>query len=322
MSITTLPFPFKQSLGAMLLEYQNPPDWLIANRIFPTLKVDSTEYTYNSFKEETFFSFPKDIEVGRTSQTPSIVSTAEQHAASLKLYALQYPLPRGDKLNPKAFSIDETAHAVKLLNQALDIHFEHSVSQMLRDPATYATTGNVSALTGSAKFSDPSSDPIGFLENIIMKSMVKFNTIIMGEETLLILRRHPKVIKTILGDANTHGRVTAQDILDMLPGVDTLLVGKGFINIAAPGPNSVPNYVQCWEKDIILAKVESVALTSSTYTFGVKAEHKKGREIFDHYDKDMGPYGSDIIRVVHPHCPHIVAPKAGYLIKDAVERIQ
>jgi len=49
-----------------------------------------------------------------------------------------------------------------------------------------------------------------------------------------------------------------------------------------------------------------------------KAQLKKGRELLHFFEKDKGPWGSDIIRVVHPYNPHVMAPKAAYLIKDAV----
>jgi hypothetical protein len=299
----------------MQIAYKNPDGALIADRIFPTVKVDATTYMYNVYPEETFFSFPENTEVGRVNETPSITYKTEQKEASLKNHALQFELPRADKLTPEAF--DYAANAVPLLNNGLDLGYEVKISRMIRDVNLYPAT-NKMTLAAADKVSNPASDPIKMFEDIINGSMLKFNTIIMGKDVLLELRRHPKVVQAVLGNANTSGRVTEADLLEMLRGVTTLLVGEGWVNIAAPGPNVAPEFVQCWEKDIILAYVNPLTTSTKDFTFGIKAQWKDGRELLHHFEPNMGPYGSDVIRVVYPHNPHVMAPKAGYLIKDAV----
>ena len=314
-TMTTRPYPFLPQLTAMQIAYKNEDGSLIADRIFPTVKVNSAEYSYNVYPEATFFDVPKDIEVGRVSQTPAITYESEQKTASLKNYAVEFYLPRADKMMPEAF--EYASNAVPLLNNSLDLSYELAVSRMIRDVNLYPAT-NKQVLAPADKVSNPASDPISMLEDIINGSMVKFNTIIMGKDALLNLRRHPKVVQAVLGNANTSGRVTEEDLLSMLRGIKTLLVGESWINNSAPGPNSSPLFTQCWERDIILAYVNPLTTTTRDFSFGIKAEWKDGRELMHFFDENKGPYGSDVIRVVHPYNPHIMAPKAAYLIKDAV----
>jgi hypothetical protein len=221
-------------------------------------------------------------------------------------------VPRIDKITPTAF--DVTSMLVDRLNNCHDLHREYETVNLVSDPALYPAT-NQMTLTGASKWTDPSSDPIALFEDLIENALVPYNKFICGSDVWLAISRHPKVVKTILGDANTKGRVEKEEFCKVLE-LDEVIVGKGRIDLSEPGVP--PNIVRCWKGRALLLHTRPLVTTTQDFAFGITAEFKDKRELLHYFDPEKGPLGSDVYRVVHPRNQHIMAPRLGFLFTGAV----
>lgn len=313
---TTVPFPYKPYITAMLIEYKNPDGSLIAEKVLPYIKVESKTYSYNKFPAGTNFSIPDEMEVGRVSKTPEVYFKATQEPAELVTYAVQSPIPRLDnELTPAAF--DVTSKTVARLLNIHDLQHEVEVSDLLRNPNTYPAENQMAFAPGS-RWSDPATDPFTLIEKTLVNAFVPFNKLVLGADVWFELSKHPKVIQAILGNANTAGRVTKEEFAYKL-GLDEVIVGRARVDVSAPGPDKQPVFKRCWEKDAILLKVDPLSTTMQDFTFGLTAELKSGRQVLHHVETNQGAKYSDVYRVVHSRKPHIMANKLGFLFKGCVE---
>jgi hypothetical protein len=309
---TTRPFPYREHITAMCIGYKNPDGSLIAEKLMPYVKVDSHTYRYNVFPEETNYSIPENMEVGRVSETPEIRYTATNEKGGLATYAIEILEPRIDEETPADF--DVTSEDIWRLLNVHDLHHEVAVAELLRNPDTYPVS-NQMLLTGDAKFNHPDMDIISLIENKKREAIMPYNTFSCGDDVWLEISRNPTAVRTILGNASTRGRITKSEFAEVL-GLKNIIVGEGRVNISLPGEE--PVLKRCWEKDALLLYLNPLTVTTQSFAFGITAEHKSGRKILHDFYFKKGPTGSDVYRCVHSRMPHVMAPKLGFLFKGAV----
>jgi hypothetical protein len=321
---TTVNYPYAADLKAWTIGYKNPDGSLIAEKVLPYAGVKSTTYVYNSYPDATFFSVPENMVVGRFSKTQDVTWEAKQEPASLETHALQTPIPVNDKIQPGSFQ--STQFAVQQLWGCHDRRHELDVASLVTDPDTYPATNKLIIANAADKWSAPSSDPIVLLENIINEALVPFDTLVCGPDVWLAISRHPEVVKTILGNANTKGRVTKAEFAEVLDLSGGVIVGKGRVDIAEPGATGAV-FKRCWASDVVLFCSATSGATVEDFSFGLTAQinvsgmdKRQGpkREILSYFDPKVGALGSWVYRVTHNRKPHIMAPRLGYLIKGAV----
>jgi len=313
-----VPFPYRQQLTAMLIEYKDPDSFHIANQILPYVPVESAEYKYSLFPMSTNYSIPKDTVVGRLGETPEISWEATEDTASLETHALQTYMPRIDEITPSP--LNDTMVYVERVNHCHDLRHEVEVSKLVRDASIYPTNNKMLISSATDKFSHPDSDPFAVIEGILNGNnvLLEFNKMFCGPDVWFQIQKHPAVVKTILGNANTKGRVTKEEFAAAL-GLDAVVIGKTRVNIAEPSPDSnALTLERCWQNDILLLHTKTIATSTRSFGFGLTAEFKTGRKSMHFFEPNRGPEGTDVYRIVHTRKPHIMAPHLGFLIKDAV----
>jgi hypothetical protein len=210
--------------------------------------------------------------------------------------------------------VSPLAKSTSLLTGLLLLDREIRVASSVFATATY-TGGNTSTLSGTSQWSDYSnSNPIDALLTALDSTLLRPNTIIMGEQVWTKLRQHPKVVQAIYGSATTAG-VVGRDQLASVLEVPTVLVGVGFYNTAHKGQTA--SYARVWGKHCALIYNSPDMANADQPVFGFTAQF--GTRIAGTIpEPKAGLRGGQRVRVGESVLEVISANDVGYLYYNAV----
>ena len=208
------------------------------------------------------------------------------------------------------------AHATNRVVEGIRLRHEAMVASITQNPANYPT-GNKIALSGSAVFTDPNSDPEGVVDEAkaaVRNKIVKEpNTMAIGYKAWRALKRHPK-LKAILSDTRSR-LVQIADLREIFE-IENIVVGKGIYST----DNGV--VTDLWGGNLVLAYVPKAAPAvagdapvRSAYepSFGYTLR-KKGNPVVDTRTEDGK---LEIIRNTDIFRPYMLGAEAGYLVQGA-----
>ena len=236
-----------------------------------------------------------------------------------RLYATERALrAKSNRINPEdaeaAFPLQ--AHATNRVVEGIRLRHEAMVAAMTQNPANYPA-GNKIALSGSAVFTDPNSDPEGVVDEAkaaVRNKIVKEpNTMAIGYKAWRALKRHPK-LKAILSDTRSR-LVQIADLREIFE-IENIVVGKGIYST----DNGV--VTDLWGGNLVLAYVPKAAPAvagdapvRSAYepSFGYTLR-KKGNPVEDTRTEDGK---LEIIRNTDIFRPYMLGAEAGYLVQGA-----
>lgn len=200
----------------------------------------------------------------------------------------------------------ETANTMEILR----LGHELRVAALVQDTATYAA-GNTITLAGTAQFTDPASDPLGVVldgKAAVRSQIVREpNVMVMGYETYRALRRHPQLVGLL---STNKDRVLTLDDLKRFFEVDSIVVGKA---VSSPDGNTVTDI---WGDNVALIYTAREADGQRSYrvpSFGYTLV-KQGWPQVDKYTESGGKL--EYVRATEINNPFVLAPGAGYLIKN------
>lgn len=200
----------------------------------------------------------------------------------------------------------ETANTMEILR----LGHELRVAALVQDTATYAA-GNTITLAGTAQFTDPASDPLGVVldgKAAVRSQIVREpNVMVMGYETYRALRRHPQLVGLL---STNKDRVLTLDDLKRFFEVDSIVVGKA---VSSPDGNTVTDI---WGDNVALIYTAREADGQRSYrvpSFGYTLV-KQGWPQVDKYTESGGKL--EYLRATEINDPFVLAPGAGYLIKN------
>lgn len=304
------PFPIDPVLVAITIAYRNAG--YIADGVFPRVLVGKQEFKYFAYPKEETFARP-DTKVGRRSRPNEIDLTASELTDSTQDYGLDDPVPQADIDNAPA-NYDPVGRAVMTLTDYIMIDREARAAGLLFDAAQYAAANKIT-LAGTDQFSDfDASDPIDVITAGKDAALMPVNVMAMGQEVYTKLSQHPKIVKAVHGNSGDAGIATRQAIANLFE-VEEVLVGQSRLNTAKKGQAAVLSRI--WGKDLAMFHRDRNADTRNGITFGYTAQWG-GRVAGQERDSNIGLRGGQRVRVGESVVEKIVAPDAGYLIKDAV----
>ena len=221
---------------------------------------------------------------------------------------IEYPI---DYRESEEADINLETHGTNTVTEIIALKKEIMCAKLAQDPANYATSSKI-ALAGAAKFSDPSSDPIGVIgdaKEAISDAIVKdANTLVMGKKVYEKLKTHPQLVEKI--KYSMKGVVTL-DIMKEIFEVKNIVIGK------AMQADDKKVKTRVWGDNIILAYVtqtEKAKRTEYEPTYGYTFR-KKGNPVVDTYEEGGK---LKLIRNTDIFVPKIVGADAGYLITGAL----
>lgn len=297
-------------LSALALGYSNAE--FIGDQLLPFVTLDKEGGKIPRFGKDVFrlYATERALRAKSNRINPDDVDGID---ISLDEHDLEYPIDYREDAEA-AFPLQ--AHATNRVVEGIRLRHEAMVASITQNPANYPT-GNKIALSGSAVFTDPNSDPEGVVDDAkaaVRNKIVKEpNTMVIGYKAWRALKRHPK-LKAILSDTRSR-LVQIADLREIFE-IENIVVGKGIYST----DNGV--VTDLWGGNLVLAYVPKAAPAvagdapvRSAYepSFGYTLR-KKGNPVVDTRTEDGK---LEIIRNTDIFRPYMLGAEAGYLVQGA-----
>lgn len=234
-------------LSALALGYSNAE--FIGDQLLPFVTLDKEGGKIPRFGKDVFrlYATERALRAKSNRINPDDVDGID---ISLDEHDLEYPIDYREDAEA-AFPLQ--AHATNRVVEGIRLRHEAMVASITQNPANYPT-GNKIALSGSAVFTDPNSDPEGVVDEAkaaVRNKIVKEpNTMVIGYKAWRALKRHPK-LKAILSDTRSR-LVQIADLREIFE-IENIVVGKGIYST----DNGV--VTDLWGGNLVLAYVPKAA---------------------------------------------------------------
>lgn len=299
------------SLTAIAISYANPDVTLIADEVLPRATVGGRTYDWQKFDEAQNFTVP-DTHVGRRGTPNQIELEGSKQKGGVEAYGIDIPLDNVTIEEAERNGFDPRRQATELSTSIIMLDREIRVSNLINDADNYHAD-HKQTLAGTDMFDDPDSDPISILEDMLSGCWVKPNQVTFGQSVWASIRKHGKVMKAIHGNLGDEGRATRQQIAELLE-VKRIHVGESRVNIKRPGEQAVLS--RTWGNQVSAQYIDRAAANAGGMTFGFTAEF--GTKVAGTLPANMGIRGGVFVRAAEEVAEHICAPRAGFLISNAV----
>ncbi|WP_310620892.1 capsid protein [Flexibacterium corallicola] len=278
--------------------------------MLPRIPAPAPAFKYQIYNDAEAFTLPN-THVGRRSSPNMVEIEGSEKSASVDAFGIDVPLDvvtieeaKRNKFNPETRAT-ERATDIVLLDR------EVRVAKLVTDPANYHSD-HVEALSGSDLFSDPDSDPVSIIEDLMSTCWQKPNQLTFGFASWRAFRKHPKVVKAVNANSGDEGRISLSAATELLE-VKRILVGESRININRPGEN--PELNRVWDDVVCGQFINQNADTTGGITFGFTAQY--GSKVGGTLPANMGIHGGKLVRSAEEVKELIVANRAGFLIQNA-----
>lgn len=316
---TPTPFVVDPVLTAIAVNFANPDVAFIADRIMPRVPVMATDFKWTYFPPDQMFTVPE-TEVGRKGVVQQVEFTGEERTSSVKDYGLDDVIPQRDIDAARALraagntAFDPEARAVEGLAHLIQLDREKRVAGMVQDADNYDADKKVT-LSGTGKFSDAASDPIGVISAALDATFImRPNVAAMGRKAWTALSTHPDILKAINRTSGDKGRASREAVAELFE-LSEILVGDSYINAARKGQTA--SFERVWGGNIALIHRNMQAgPDGASPAWGWTAQFD-GRVSGRFFDPKVGLKGAQTLRVGEQLREVIAAPATGYLIQDA-----
>lgn len=279
---------------------------LVGLSLFPAVPVDLRGGKVIAFGKEAFKLYNtlrapggavKRIQFGY-SATPYAVETHNLAAVvpwEISQEAQTYP------------GIDITARSVQNVMKSMLLELEVQQAQLALNASLYDANHKVT-LSGTSKWSDPSSDPIAAIDSYreaIRSSVGVYpNTILFSASAWIVFKNNPAVKDRI---KYTQRAIVTEDIAASLLEIPNVVVGKGVV------ADDAGNFSDVWGNNAVLAYTAIGSLTAEEPSYGY-TYRLRGNPTVDqpHYDPD---HKSWIYPVTDERIPVQTGFTAGFLIQ-------
>jgi hypothetical protein len=305
------PFVVSAELTAAVVAYKNKD--CIADQLIPKKPVTSDPFKYTHYPVEEFFEVP-DTRVGRRGEPRRIEIGGAETEASTSDYGLEGEIVHGDERKDRGKHNIRGKTALRLI-KAVELDRERRVAELFFSPSNYLTNLRL-ALSGSAQFSDPASDPLGVLREMIDTPLQRPNTITMGPRVWAKLRAHPRVVKAIKNSFSGEGTINEAQLAEEL-GLERVIIGKAQMNVARKG--RAMDLRDIWGNAISLTYLNPDFDwdTEGELTWAATAQYGT-RVAMEYEDPKIGLFGATIIKTGESLVELPIARHAGFLISSVV----
>ncbi|SDR15631.1 capsid protein [Pseudovibrio sp. Tun.PSC04-5.I4] len=296
-------------MTAIAIAYKNPDYTLIGDEVLPRVTT-SRSFKYKEYDEGEDFSVP-DTRVGRRSAPNQVEIGGTEKDASVEAYGIDVPLDNVTIEEAKRNKWNPENRATERATDIIMLDREVRCANLVKNPTNYHPD-HVEALSGSDLFTDPDSDPITLIEDLMSTCWQKPNQLAFGHVAWRAFRKHPKVVKAVQGNSGDQGRATKAQVAELLE-VKRILVGESRVNIKRPGEN--PVLARVWDNIVAGQFINRTADSSGGLTFGFTAQF--GKKIAGTLAANMGLHGGKLVRSGEEVKEIIIAKRAGFLIQNA-----
>lgn len=231
-----------------------------------------------------------------------------------------------DEARDAGIPLEPYADATELVTEKLKLGREIDVSDLLRNIPTYVA-GHSLTLAGTLQWSNYSgSVPLDdvALPGAAMRPKIggKPNLCIMPDPVWQKWRRHPQILDALGSDNVTNGRATKEQAAELLE-VEELFVPESTYNSSPAG--RAESMVDIWGKDVVFLRRERTSRRKQI-TFGkiFRVNYASGNYRDDaRYSAEVREWTEvdrkvDIVEAEYMEARKVIAPEAGFVIKNAV----
>lgn len=207
--------------------------------------------------------------------------------------------------------IDLLAMSVRKVQNVMALEREHQAATLARNADNYASN-NKETLTSTARWSDPTSDPIADVmeaREIIRQQTGEYpNVLELGPKVVSAVRNHPKILDRLSTSADRPPASLVQ--LAALLEIPQIVVGEAVYHDGT-------QFQDVWGTDAILAFTTPASLAemgSPSYGYTYQLE---GRPVVEEGYEDRNA-NSYVNPVADARAPALVGASAGFIFKTAV----
>lgn len=254
-------------LTDMLVAYENPEENYIADIVMPVLPVSKKSDTYYKMKVNTMFDVAS-TQISSAEALPNRVAYGLDTPGTYLCipYGLLDFIPVEEQLNADA-PLDSEMVSVDIMGNALKLSREVRASVKIFTTANYGS--NTSALSGSDRFDNSSSDPVALINTAIRTPIVRPNTMVIGEEPWDYLKEHPKLVQYVTGRASSDRGASpfavTEEMVAAKFGLKRVVVGRARYNNTREG--ATPSYSRIWGKKLAVIRIEDKPNKRKTQNF-------------------------------------------------------
>ena len=304
-------FTESAQLTAVAIAYRNEDYQLIADAVLPRVPAPARNFKWQKYDEAEAFTVP-DTRVGRRGTPNRVEIEGTEQDGSCDDFGIDVPLDQATIDEARRNKWDPEGRATERATDIVLLDREIRVARLVQDEASYHAD-HVEALAAGDKFSNPDSDPVSIIEDMLDTCWMRPNQLTFSLNAWRAFRKHPKVVKAIHGNSGDEGRATISQAAELLE-VQRILVGAGRVNVNRPGEDPVLERV--WDSTVTGQFINRTADTTGGLTFGFTAQ--LGTKFAGTLLANLGLRGGRLIRSGETIAEKIVANRAGFLIKAAV----
>lgn len=277
----------------------------IAGNLFPEIESELEKVDIFEFNKEAFSVYNTERAIRANSNVVSPKGFTKK-TTTLTEHDLAYPIDYREDEESKKVKLQ--LHATNVVTEGLKLRHEKQCADLAQNVDNYPT-GNKITLSGTSKFSHADSDPVGVIEDakdaVAAKIAQDPNTMIIGQESWKVLKRHAQIAGMISDNQN---KIVTLNFLKEIFEIPNIFIGKAVF------VDEDENFVKVWQDNIVLAYTASLSSRTEYDPAFAYTVRKKNSLYIDEYEKE----GKKVkyIRATDIYTPFMVGPEAGYIIYD------
>jgi hypothetical protein len=288
----------------------------IAEQILPAVPVGKQSDKYYTISKEAFLRVPDTKRAPRTE-----ARRVEFEVSSDAYFANNYALAAENALEDLAnadLAIQLRQNSTRLVVTNLRRDMEVRTAGLI---TSISNVGSGVQLTGTSKWGDSNSDPVADVTTghafIRHTTGLKANTMIVDEDTIAIVRRHPLLLDMF---KYTSGGEVTDDQLRSVFKVNRMLIGSGIKENALEG--GVSSITNIWGNNAVLVHL-GPATGLQSQTFGLRFRWQPpifpaNMGVFTRVENGAGTKKIELVEAGYYQDERIVASDLAYVIQDTL----
>ncbi len=298
-------------LTAIAITYRNPA--CIADEFFPTVPVGTRSFEYIRYDKKNNLTVPETL-IGESGKPNRVTLNGHKESASVEEHALEEAISivaqEEAKKSPNKINLKN--NAVIQLTDLMKIRREINLSQKLSKKENY--NGNFKELAANEKIDKDDVDVVKLFRNGIKNMLYQPNIMVCSKAAFFALQENPYIVSSVNKNNAKAGIASIEEIKKIF-NVNKILIGESIQN--ASKKNEKPNFVSCWNNDIIFAYNNINPDLTNGVSFGYKAEYES-LQVGEYYEGASGMKGADIIKTYMSYIDLITSPECAFLFKDVL----
>lgn len=302
-------FEVDPTLTAIAISYSNPTYALIADQVLPRVIVPARKFSWQEYDLAEGYSVPN-THVGPRSAPNRVEIEGKKKSDEVEDFGIDIPLDKPTIEEAETAGYNPRDRATERATNIVMLGREVRVAGLISNAANYPVD-LVKALSGTSMFSDPTSDPIKEISDMLDECLVRPNQLTLGQTAWSALRQHPKIVKATNRNSGDAGAAAKEAVAELFE-VQKVLIGASRVNTTKPG--EAPVIERAWGSIVSGQFIDESADTTGGITFGMTAQH--GTKVAGTTQAQMGLRGGELIRSGETVKELIVANHAGFLLSN------